>query len=76
MKSILTFVILVFSASTLFAQITSLPSNDIMIRQRLGASIAGLVIENTRLAVELDLARETIKHLQEELDKLKSKDKQ
>jgi hypothetical protein len=73
MKSIL--IALVLLGGTALAQISSLPSNDMLIRQRLGASIAGLVVENARLAVELDSARETIKKLQEELTKLNEQKK-
>ena len=37
------------------------------VEQRLGGSIAALVVENARLAAELETARQTIEKLKEEL---------
>ncbi len=42
------------------------------IEQRLGATIGSLIVENSRLAIELDAAKQTIAKLQAELDKAKA----
>jgi hypothetical protein len=53
------------SASMVQAQL--LQPQTPTVEQRLGASIAALVVENARLASELETARQTIEKLKEDL---------
>lgn len=42
------------------------------VEQRLGGTLGALIVENARLATELDAAKQTIAQLRAEIEKMKS----